>query len=111
MRTRVFPEPAGAMTLAPPAGWLTAASWSAARSASGMQWPIAESDPASVFQRCTIRIPPASLVGANGPPSTQRGVPSASSMSAVSDSSSPRVAKLLTALRPCHQIGSPLRAS
>ena len=35
VRTRVLPEPAGAMTLAPPVGWLTAASWSGARSASG----------------------------------------------------------------------------
>ena len=33
MRTRVLPEPAGAMTRAGPPTWATAASWSGARSA------------------------------------------------------------------------------
>ena len=76
VRTRVFPEPAGAITRAPPAGWLTAASWSGARSASGGWLATADKDPASVFHRCTTPMPEGRGGGANGPPSTYRGVPS-----------------------------------
>ena len=55
--TLVFPEPAGAMTLAPPAVMAHRRQLVAARSASGVRWPTAESDPASVFQRCTTPDP------------------------------------------------------
>ena len=51
------PNPAGAITRALPVAWRTAASWSGARSASGGWWPTTESDPASVFQRCTTADP------------------------------------------------------
>ena len=70
VRTLVLPEPAGAMTRAPPVAWLTAASWSGARSAPAAGEPTAESDPASVFQRWTIPTPLGRGEGANGPPST-----------------------------------------
>ncbi len=108
---RVFPEPAGAITRAPPTRWPTAASWSDARSASGGSGATAVRDPASVFQRCTMPTPPGRSGGANGPPSTYRGVPSPSKMSAGPASVTPRSAKLLAAFRACHQTGSPLRAS
>ncbi len=80
--TRVLPDPAGAITRAAPDRWPTAASWSGASSARGSPWVAGWRRPDSALQRWTTPTPEGRDGGSGGPPSMNRGVPSARVMSA-----------------------------
>ena len=74
--TRVLPEPAGAMMRAPPPRWVTAASWSGARSASERFAPGGRSDPCSTATACTTGTSSMGSVWRAGPPSSHTAAPS-----------------------------------
>ena len=83
--TRVFPDPAGAMTRDAPPGWVTAASWSSARSAIDRLDPKGVNEPCSTEIRCTTAVPSIGSVKRTGPPSIHTSVPSGSTTSPSAD--------------------------
>ncbi len=110
MSTRVFPDPAGAMTRAGPPTWATAASWSGARSAWGaVAAGTTVSTPRSTESLCTTARPGGA--GIRGPPSIHAGVPSGSVMSASPSGVLVAASSSRAALTAHHQTGSPARAS
>ena len=135
--TRVLPDPAGAMILAPPRRWATAASWSGASSAFGGSVPSRASDPRSKAMAGSTAAPgaldssadvPSSAgccgdpgcaagaasvsagMGSSGPPSQNAGAPSGSTTSA-GPSGASRAPASVAAWARGHGWAAPGRAS
>ncbi len=116
MRTRVLPDPAGAMIRAAPEPWHTAANWSGARLArdvTGAGTTAAEPD--STDSEWTTASPSTSsgMKQARGPPSTQAPDPSARRTSPASAPATSATPGSRAALRPHHHTAAsgPARAS